>query len=186
MASLDMLILGLVDAGVNTPYTWQVQAGLSLGATLPAVRRLLAQNLVSEAAAGPRGRREFTITRNGRSELRKIDQYLDAAVLEPIGDLESVLRLFYLAVQSGRRDIALRLLRDAAAEYDRRAKNAQSRASSCLQGTGPAVLYLSCLAQCEADRLRAQAASLRSLLSQFGAVKPARVSRRRKATKAQG
>ncbi len=107
MASLDMLILGLVDAGVNTPYTWQVQAGLSLGATLPAVRRLLAQNLLSEAAAGPRGRREFTITRNGRSELRKVDRYLEAAMLDPIGDLESVPRLFYLAVQSGRRDIAL-------------------------------------------------------------------------------
>jgi hypothetical protein len=135
---------------------------------------------------GPRGRREFTITRNGRGELKEIDQYLEAALLEPISDLDSVLRLFYLAVQSGRRDMALRLLRDAAAEYDRRANHAQSRALRSLQGTGPAALYLSCIAQCEADRLQAQAASLRSLLSQFGTLKSARTSTRRNATKTQG
>ena len=66
MPSLDLLILSLVEAGIDTPYRWQSRAGLSLGGTLPAVRRLLARHLVSEAAAGPRGRREFTITAAGR------------------------------------------------------------------------------------------------------------------------
>ena len=171
MPSLDLLILSLVEAGINTPYRWQSQAGLSLGGTLPAVRRLLARHLVSEAAAGPRGRREFTITAAGRSELKRIDHYLDDALLEPVGDLESVLRVFAIALHAGRQDVVRRLLQDATSEYDRRAGRAQKRASDSSERDGVAALYLATTSHCEADRLQAQAASLRSLLSQFQTVR---------------
>jgi hypothetical protein len=116
IASLDLLILILVEGGITTPYRWQKEAGLSLGATLPAVRHLLARHLVSEAAAGPRGRREFTITPAGRSELKRIKHYLDDALPEPVGELESVLRAFVIAVRAGRQDAATRLLEGAATE----------------------------------------------------------------------
>ena len=169
--SLDMLILSFVAEGVSTPYQWLTQAGLSLGGSLPAVRRLLARGLVSEAATGPRGRREFTITRAGRKELKNIDQYLHDAMLEPVADLESVLRVFSMAVHARQPEIAVRLLKDAASECDRKAIRAQKRASISSGQAGPASLYLSCTAQCEADRLHAWAASLRSLVSQLGKVR---------------
>jgi hypothetical protein len=166
IASLDLLILTLVDAGIDTPYRWQTQAGLSLGATLPAARRLLARQLVSERKPGPRGRREFRITRTGSNELKNVKQYLDAAVLEHVGDMESILRLFAIALHAGRQDVAARFLQEAASEYERRAGRAQKRASDSSQQEGLAALYLAATSHCEADRLLAQAASLLSLLSQ--------------------
>jgi hypothetical protein len=71
---------------------------------LPAARRLLARQLVSERKPGPRGRREFRITRSGRNELKNIDQHLDAALLEQVGDMESVLRLAAIALHAGRQE----------------------------------------------------------------------------------
>jgi hypothetical protein len=152
IASLDLLILSLVDAGIDTPYRWQAQAGLSLGATLPAARRLLSRQLVSERKPGPRGRREFRITRTGRTQLKNIDQYLQA-LLENVGDMESILRLFAIALHAGRQDVAAHLLQDAASKYDRRAGRAQKRASDLSQQDGLAALYLATMSQCDADRL---------------------------------
>jgi hypothetical protein len=60
---------------------------------------LLARRLVSERKPGPRGRREFRITRDGRRELQNIDQYLDAALLEQVGDMESGDALLHLVDQ---------------------------------------------------------------------------------------
>ena len=140
MASLDLLILSLIDAGIDTPYRWQTQAGLSLGATLPAARRLLAGRLVSERKPGPRGRREFRITRTGRSELKNIDQHLDAVLLEQVGDMESMLRLVAIALHAGRQDVAAHLLQEAGSEYDRRAARAQKRASDLSERDGLAAL----------------------------------------------
>jgi hypothetical protein len=167
IASLDLLILSLLDAGIDTPYRWQTQAGLSLGATLPAAPRLLASQLVSERKPGPRGRREFRITRSGRSELKAIDEHLDAVLLEQVGDMESMLRLVAIALHAGRQDAAVHLLQEAASKYDRRAGRAQRRASDSSQQDGVASLYLATVSHCDADRPKAQAASLRSLLSQI-------------------
>jgi hypothetical protein len=182
IASLDLLILTLVDAGIDTPYRWQIQAGLSLGATLPAARRLLSRQLVSERKPGPRGRREFRITRTGRTQLKNIDQYLHAALLENVGDMESILRLFAIALHAGRQDVAAHLLQEAASEYDRRAGRAQKRASDSSQQDGVAALYLASMSHCDADRLMAQAASLRSLLSQVQKVRSGKRTVRRQRT----
>jgi hypothetical protein len=183
MASLDLLILALIEGGAHTPYSWQAQAGLSLGGTLPAVRRLLALHLVSEAATGPRGRREFGITPAGRGELKRIDRYLDDALLEPVGDLESVLRVFAIALHAGRKDVAAHLLQETASEYDRRAGRARKRASDSSEEDGLAALYLATTSHCEAERLEVQAASLRSLLSQFQTARSGKRAVRRKPTK---
>jgi hypothetical protein len=94
-------------------------------------------------------------------------------LLDHGGDLESILRLFAIALHAGRQDAAAHLLQDAASEYDRRAARAQKRASDLSERDGLAALYLATMSHCDADRLLAQAASLRSLLSQFRASKRA-------------
>jgi hypothetical protein len=86
---------------------------------------LLSSQLVSERKPGPRGRREFRITRSGRSELKAIDEHLDAALVEQVGDMESMLRLVAIALYAGRQDAAVHLLQEAASKYDRRAGRAQ-------------------------------------------------------------
>jgi hypothetical protein len=175
-----MLILTLVEAGIDTPYRWQAEAGLSLGATLPSVRRLLDRRLVSEAPTGPRRRREFTITRAGRTELRNLDRYLERALAEPVGDLESVLRLFSIAKHLGREDLAVSFLEQTAVEYDRRVGRAQKRASDTSDEDGVAALYLSTTSRCEASRLQAHADTLRALLSQLRGTPAGKRSVRRK------
>jgi hypothetical protein len=55
IASLDLLILSLVEGGIDTPYRWQTQAGLSLGATLPAAQRFACQAICERAQAWAEG-----------------------------------------------------------------------------------------------------------------------------------
>ncbi len=102
LRTLDLFLLTLIRDGITTPYDRQARAGVSLGASLPAVRRLLAGGLVREADEGPRGRREFAVTRSGRSELQRTDPYLQHALDEAHGDLESALRLVCIAVSEGK------------------------------------------------------------------------------------
>ena len=45
---LDFFVLALIDGGVSTPYELQKEAGLSQGATNPALQRLLAARFVRQ------------------------------------------------------------------------------------------------------------------------------------------
>ena len=112
----------------TNPYEWQARAGASLGASLPAVRRLLAGGLLNEAENGPRGRREFTITRLGRSELQRIDRYLEDGLQRTGGDLETLLRLVCIAVAEGNPELAKKLLLQGAEQHAKRSKNARNLA----------------------------------------------------------
>ena len=53
---LDLFVLALIDGGVSTPYELQKAAGLSQGATIPALQRLLAARFVRQGKPGARGR----------------------------------------------------------------------------------------------------------------------------------
>jgi hypothetical protein len=150
---LEMFLLGLVKGGLITPYDWQARGRVSLGASLPASRRLLAAGLLKKVAKGPRGRHEFGLTDKGRDELDRLDRYLDDASDQPLGDLESVVRLACLAVIVRKPRTAKKLLREGSDEHRHRARLARKRATnrvpfkSRLGG-----LYSILLAQCEAEQ----------------------------------
>ena len=59
---LDLFILALIDGGVSTPYELQKTAGLSQGATVPALQRLLKAGLVRQGKPGARGRSDYNVT----------------------------------------------------------------------------------------------------------------------------
>src|SRR5512144_1831661 len=128
MTSLDLFILTLLKYGINTPYTMAAQAGVSLGASLPAIRRLVAERLIKETPRGPRGRREFQLTKSGEKAMDRLDQVLDAALLQPPRDIESILRFSACAIGSGRTEKAIELLDKAAQEYSGRSAAALSQA----------------------------------------------------------
>ncbi len=50
---LDEFVLALIDSGVSTPYALQKAAGLSQGATIPALQRLLDARLVRRGNQAP-------------------------------------------------------------------------------------------------------------------------------------
>ena len=96
---LDIFVLALLDRGLETPYDLQRQGGLSLGASTPALRRLLKAKLVTldeKASATNRPRHAYKVTRSG-SETARLAwvPFLGAENLPP--DLDSVLRIIDLA-----------------------------------------------------------------------------------------
>ena len=59
---LDLFVLALVNRGMRTPYDLKVDAGISRGASIPVLNRLLEQNLVTAGAPTERSRSEYSLT----------------------------------------------------------------------------------------------------------------------------
>jgi len=109
---LDLFVLALIDGGVSTPYQLQKAAGLSQGATNPALQRLMAARFVRQGKPGARGRTDYKVTAAGRKLLQ--DGWLPLIEAGPSGDLDSDLRVALLAIRgSGDRRLAVDFLRES-------------------------------------------------------------------------
>jgi DNA-binding PadR family transcriptional regulator len=109
---LDLFVLALIDSGVSTPYELQKTAGLSQGATIPALQRLLEARLVRQGEPGARGRTDYKVTAAGRKALKVGWQPLVEA--GPSGDIDSDLRVALLAIWAGSdRRLAANFLRQS-------------------------------------------------------------------------
>ena len=110
---LDLFVLALIDSGVSTPYELQKTAGLSQGATIPALQRLLDTRLVRQGKPGARGRTDYQVTAAGNRLLK--DGWLALIDAGPSGDVDSDLRVALLALQGGGdRRLATDFLRQSA------------------------------------------------------------------------
>src|ERR1035441_8451358 len=110
---LDLFILTLIDGRVSAPYELQKTAGLSQGATIPALQRLLKARLVRQGKPGARGRTDYKVSAVGKRLLR--DGWLPLIAAGPSGDLDSDLRVALLAIWgSGDRRLAADFLRQSA------------------------------------------------------------------------
>lgn len=112
---LDLFVLALIESGLFTPYELKTAAGLSPGATIPALRRLLQEDLVVQGKSGARGRTDHTITAAGRRRLKNgWQELIDEG---PSGDLDADLRVALLALWvGGDRRAAAEFLRQSAAK----------------------------------------------------------------------
>ena len=107
---LDLFVLALIDGGVSTPYELQKSAGLSQGATIPALQRLLEARLVRRGRSGARRRTDYKVTAAAKRLLK--DGWLPLVEAGPCGDLDSDLRVALLAIWgSGDRRLAAAFLR---------------------------------------------------------------------------
>lgn len=167
LSTLEFFILVLVHKGINTPYEIQVRAALSVGSTLPAFRRLLAQKLVAEAEPGPQGQRYFALTAAGRKELKSAKTHFDRWKSGPAGNLESTLRLASLAFASGDHKLASEVLLRGAAECDFRSVQAQAALKQHPVEQEIANLYQRLLAGCEADRQKVTSKRLRAFAAEL-------------------
>ena len=110
---LDQFVLALIDSGVSTPYEFQKAAGLSQGATIPTLQRLLDARLVRQGKPGTRGRTDYQVTAAGKRLLK--DGWLALIEAGPIGDVDSDLRVALLALLGGGdRRLAADFLRQSA------------------------------------------------------------------------
>jgi DNA-binding PadR family transcriptional regulator len=109
---LDFFVLALIDGGVSTPYELQKTAGLSQGATIPALQRLLEARFVRQGKPGARRRTNYKVSAAGKKRLR--DGWLPLIEAGPSGDLDSDLRVALLAIWgSGDRRLATDFLRQS-------------------------------------------------------------------------
>ncbi|HYD16500.1 MAG TPA: PadR family transcriptional regulator [Candidatus Nanoarchaeia archaeon] len=136
-SSLEVFILALISQGLNTTYAFQSEVGLSLGASVPALKRLEEAGLVTRKISGRR--HEFTLTRAGKTTLASwnVDQrrfptefedVLRTAFLNALGDKKDcVSDLFQQAAKARRRaaeeleEEAERLQKDIGIKFDLRA-----------------------------------------------------------------
>jgi len=93
---LDLFVLALIDSGIATPYDLQRAAGLSQGATVPVLRRLIESGHVRARKAGLRGRTSHAVTAKGKNLLE--NGWRDLVEAGPSGDLDSDLRVALLAL----------------------------------------------------------------------------------------
>jgi DNA-binding PadR family transcriptional regulator len=164
MTSLDLLLLLLIHRGTNTPYLLRSRAGISLGASLPALKRLLGNRFIKKSKPGQRGKREFALTPAGHSQIANISQHLQSALAQPVTDVDSALRLAACAIFTGSSEVAVELLQKSADDFDRRSGKVRNALPEFQTDELPD-LYAAATARCEADRLQSSASSLRVLAS---------------------
>lgn len=112
-SDLNLFILALIDSGISTPYELQKAAGLSQGATTPALQRLLDARLVRQGKPGVRGRTVHKVSAAGKKLLK--DGWRPLIEAGPSGDVDSDLRVALLAIWGdGDYRVAANFLRESA------------------------------------------------------------------------
>ena len=159
LSSLDVFLLALIDSGVTTSYDMREQAGISVGASRPALQRLERQGLAEQGKAEARNKLAFRLTRRGHhAKLTGLNHLLEESRLKPPSDTESILRIASLAASEGKKLAAARLLKDAAEECRRRAAEYEDTPSAAVSGVAGA--YRSMMASSSAAHFQALARSL--------------------------
>jgi DNA-binding PadR family transcriptional regulator len=95
---LDVYLLSLIDRGLETPYDLLKQGGVSLGSSVPALRRLETADLVKKNAPtgfGKRPRHGFKLSTAGRKLAR--GAWISLLNGQPPSDFDSILRLVDVA-----------------------------------------------------------------------------------------
>jgi len=112
---LDLFVLALIDSGISTPYEFQKAAGLSPGATIPALQRLLKARCVRPGKPGSRGKTNHQITPAGKKFLK--DGWRILLEDGPSGDLDADLRVALLVLWAGgKRQLATDFLQQSASK----------------------------------------------------------------------
>jgi DNA-binding PadR family transcriptional regulator len=117
---LDLFILSLLDRGLETPYDLQRQGGLSLGSTVPALRRLESAGLVRKKASvalSKRPRHWFQLSATGRRLARR--GWIPLLKDQPPSDFDAALRLADMARHYGARPADIVKFLEAAASERR-------------------------------------------------------------------
>ncbi len=162
LSNLELFTLVLVGRGLVNPYELHQRAGLSVGAVIPALKRLEAGQYLRRSAAGARRRQEFALTAKGQRALSEWRQLLEAPVP---GDLDGILRVACLALLGSDRRAAAGFLRQAAErkQHAARGSELQGRELQKTAERGPLEFYAWMRAAGEEARAKAEASVLLDL-----------------------
>jgi DNA-binding PadR family transcriptional regulator len=166
-ADLELFLLALIGKHINTPYLMNVVAGLSLGATMPALGRLERAGYLRRGRPGARGRTEFEVTKSGERYLKS--QWRPLMETPVPTDVDAVLRIVSLGILAGadKATVGVYLKRAAAVKgvHSKRQKAAALNAQASVRSVQDTELYAWLQATHKATRLAAEAKLLRQLAS---------------------
>lgn len=171
-SALDLYILSLLDRGLQSPYDLHSKGGLSLGSTLPALRRLEEAGLVRKKAPGSSSKRPrhwFLLSAAGRKIAR--GGWIHLLKAQPPSDFDAVLRLVDIAQHWKAKSTDIAVFLEAAASSRRRP--ARSRAAA----TGRSLDHMTTRGAWDVARLEAEVrflAGLAKSLRQEGSKGPKR------------
>jgi hypothetical protein len=164
---LDIFILYLVRDGLTSLYQLKREAGISIGAASPSLRRLEKKWItpITDRRRKPlvsvRGKREY------QQDLFAYDfvnsDWLASFEAKLPIDIESVARLVALAEAKSRPDVARMALNNAIGERIKRARVASPETGR----SSIASRYREIIHLCETARLKAEAATLKKVLARL-------------------
>jgi DNA-binding PadR family transcriptional regulator len=158
---LDLFVLALIESGVATPYELQKAAGISQGASVPTLQRLLEAGSVRQGKTGPRGRSDCKVTAAGKKTLKSGWQPLIEE--GPSGDLDADLRVALLALWGGDRRLATRFLHQSSNKILESLANIEQRDNS--QAAAPIAHWYTALRLVAAKtRMESESAAVRAMI----------------------
>jgi hypothetical protein len=166
MAMLDIFTLQLIRDGISTLYELKKEAGISIGAASPSLRRLQEKGMIARRT---NGRRKVLVGARGKLQYRigifaypfLESDWIAGFERDLPTDTESVCRLVALAELVNRRDVAKKALAHAITDRRKRArKHVPPVGRSAI-----AARYRSIAMACEAARLKAEATILKKILA---------------------
>jgi DNA-binding PadR family transcriptional regulator len=110
LSTLDKFILVLIRAGYPTLYDIATVAGISIGASAPALARLHKRRLVRSGRKGVRNRQEYQLTRSGERVLDEVSNKFSPEIRGL--EFESLARVVVTLWIDNHRPKALQLLSD--------------------------------------------------------------------------
>ncbi len=174
-SSLELFILSCIDRQLQTPYDLSRQAGLSLGATTPALKRLLKAGLVKRTVGSTSSRRprhEYELTPAGRQLARSgWKQYLRDP--NPDSDLDALFRILDMASHYGSSKSAMKDFLVRAMEARRKSTGVWAAIAEQRQDTG--FLYLRLKAELDTVRSTSEFDALARIHSWFKRAEKQRV-----------
>jgi DNA-binding PadR family transcriptional regulator len=176
MTVLELFILSQLDRGLETPYDLLHRAGISLGSSVPALRRQIEAGLIKREKEAPDSRRPrhvYKLTTAGKKQARTgWQQYLNQ---QPVSaDLDEILRVCDVANHNAHDHTNISAFLDRAA----RDRSVLARQAQLLfdRRTGLPLDYISTRARCDAERFESEG----TVLSQLSvAIKKSSAPRRR-------
>jgi DNA-binding PadR family transcriptional regulator len=169
LSILDVFILSMLDRGAQTPYELQRTAGLSQGAAVPSLRRLLDAKLVTREdglAATNRPRHEYRLTPEGKKAARS-GWKAHFQETSSGSDLDSLLRIVDMAIHYGADKAKIKsFLKHAAKSRELMAEKAGLTERGFTSSDKAS--YMRMRAYCDAARLGSEGEALLRLAAPFG------------------
>jgi len=165
MTVLDHFILSQLDRGLETSYDLMRRAGVSLGASVHALRRLSAAGFIKKEEGTPasnRPRHIYKLTAEGKKQARTgWKQYLEGK--SNLIGLDEILRVCDMAAHCNYNHASLAAFLDGAAR-DRSVLARQAEIGIGMQ-SAVSLDYITIRAKCEAGRLTSEETVLSQLAS---------------------